>query len=67
MERNDSILLCTDGLTKMLSDEQICELTNGETFANARCQALIEAANEAGGRDNITVVVGSFEHRRGQM
>jgi protein phosphatase len=67
MEQNDSILLCTDGLTKMLPDDRIRELTNRETFANARCQALIEAANEAGGRDNITVVVGSFEQQQLEM
>jgi serine/threonine protein phosphatase PrpC len=44
-----------------MSDEQILRLLRGEGFANARCQELVEAALEAGGRDNITVLVASFE------
>jgi protein phosphatase len=57
----DALLLCTDGLTSMVADDRIAELLCRETFANARCQALVEAANEAGGEDNITVVVASFD------
>jgi protein phosphatase len=57
----DSLLLCTDGLTKAVPDERILQLMRSESFANARCQALIEAANRAGGPDNTTVVVASFQ------
>ena len=57
----DSLLLCSDGLTHMVSDEQILEHLSGGGFANARCQDLVEAAIDAGGRDNITVLVASFE------
>jgi protein phosphatase len=57
----DTLLLCSDGLTQMVSDERILRLLWGEGFANARCQELVEAAMEAGGRDNITVLVVSFE------
>jgi protein phosphatase len=57
----DTLLLCSDGLTQMVSDERILKLLWGDGFANARCQELVEAAMEAGGRDNITVLVVSFE------
>lgn len=57
----DTLLLCSDGLTNMVSDERILNLLSGEGFANARCQELVEAAMEGGGRDNITVLVASFE------
>ena len=52
----DRLLLCTDGLSNMLTDDQIAEvLTLGTVERSAA--ALIDAANEAGGLDNITVVV----------
>lgn len=57
----DTLLLCSDGLTGPISDERIEEILNSETFANARCQALIEAAHAAGASDDTTVVVASFE------
>jgi len=57
----DTLLLCSDGLTRSISDERIEEILNGRTFANARCQALIEAANAVGASDDTTVVVASFE------
>jgi len=52
----DLILLCSDGLNSMLSDEDIqsvVEMSSHETV----CVALIEAANQAGGQDNISVLV----------
>ncbi len=52
----DRILLCTDGLTNMLSDEDIAGILTGVSPEDAG-GALIAAANEAGGLDNITVVV----------
>jgi PPM family protein phosphatase len=56
MEAGDTLLLCTDGLTRELSDEAIREvLDRGPTLQSA-VQALVEAANDAGGQDNITVV-----------
>lgn len=52
----DRLLLCSDGLTSMVSDSQITKLLKtGET--EEAIWALIEAANNAGGEDNITVVV----------
>jgi protein phosphatase len=64
LQDRDTLLLCTDGLTKMVSDREIRRLIRTDTFAKARCQALIEAANKAGGKDNVTVVLASFSHQR---
>ena len=54
----DRILLCTDGLTKMLTDEEILRvlLESGPSRQQA-CQALIQEAKRRGGHDNITVVI----------
>ncbi|HXC49402.1 MAG TPA: PP2C family serine/threonine-protein phosphatase [Candidatus Limnocylindrales bacterium] len=54
----DILLLCSDGLTNMLSDEQILAIvTSNASDLNAACQQLIAAANEAGGRDNISAIL----------
>ena len=53
----DVVLLCSDGLTSMIAEEQIAEtLASAPTLGQA-AQKLIDDANEAGGRDNITVVL----------
>jgi protein phosphatase len=54
---DDVYVLCSDGLSKMVSDEIICEVLNAETNAEKAVAALVAKANENGGRDNITVVV----------
>ncbi len=60
----DVYLLCSDGLTTMLSEEEILEaLLANPTLRNAG-EALVAAANEAGGRDNITVVLIRLEEVR---
>ena len=53
----DLLLLCSDGLTTMISDEQIAAMLARDEPLKATTRALIAAANEAGGRDNITVVL----------
>jgi protein phosphatase len=53
----DVYLLCSDGLTTMLSEEEILELLLSKRDLRAAGEALIAAANDAGGRDNITVVL----------
>jgi protein phosphatase len=53
----DRILICSDGLWDMLSDEQISEIIKNTPEPAKACQQLIEAANEAGGADNVTVMV----------
>jgi PPM family protein phosphatase len=57
----DLFLLCSDGLTTMLGDERIKELLIGSTSLDAATRALIDEANRAGGRDNITVVLFQVE------
>jgi protein phosphatase len=53
---NDRLLLCSDGLTNELDDGQLAELGQRDALSTA-CEELIGAANDAGGRDNISVVV----------
>jgi serine/threonine protein phosphatase PrpC len=64
-QQGDLFLLCSDGLTDMLSEEEIAEvlLAAGRDPATA-ADALVAAANEHGGEDNITVVL--FELEEGQ-
>ena len=53
----DRLLLCSDGLTSMISDEAISRLLRRARDPQQAAQALVDAANQAGGDDNITVVV----------
>lgn len=53
----DRFLLCTDGLTEMILDPAISSILGTNAEAGPAAQALVDAANTAGGRDNITVVV----------
>ena len=57
LKRGDRLLLCTDGLTDMLPDRDIAVILTDESDPQAVCQALVGAANAAGGHDNVTVVV----------
>ncbi|MBK5232108.1 MAG: Stp1/IreP family PP2C-type Ser/Thr phosphatase [Thermoleophilia bacterium] len=57
----DLFMLCSDGLTTMLGDERIKELLMGATSLDAATNALVDEANRAGGRDNITVVLFQVE------
>jgi protein phosphatase len=52
----DTLLLCTDGLTRELSDDAIRETLNRGPTIRAAVQTLVDASNDAGGHDNITVV-----------
>ena len=53
----DQVLLCSDGLTEVVPGPRIAELLSGEPDGDAACASLIAAANDAGGPDNITVVL----------
>ncbi|MGH9708968.1 MAG: Stp1/IreP family PP2C-type Ser/Thr phosphatase [Candidatus Acidiferrales bacterium] len=53
----DTLLLCSDGLTHELSDEQIAAALCDADEAQAAASRLVESANQAGGGDNITVIV----------
>jgi PPM family protein phosphatase len=54
---NDVYLLCSDGLTTMLDEQRVAQLLGEHATLREAGEALIAAANEAGGRDNITVVL----------
>lgn len=56
-EPGDVFLLCTDGLTRELSDESIAELMLKGRSPDELCKALVDAAKKAGGHDNITCMV----------
>jgi PPM family protein phosphatase len=58
---DDVVLLCSDGLTTMIKDEVIAEILSRSAALDEAARALVEAANEAGGRDNITVVAFRLE------
>ncbi|CAN5712301.1 hypothetical protein BH24ACT26_BH24ACT26_17860 [soil metagenome] len=53
----DRLLLSSDGLTSMLDEEDITEVVAGESDPSVAAALLVELANEAGGEDNITVVI----------
>lgn len=57
LEAGDRIILCSDGLTEMLDDEAIAAIIRLGGPPDLTVKTLIEMANRAGGRDNITVVV----------
>jgi serine/threonine protein phosphatase PrpC len=60
-QAGDVFLICSDGLTTMLGDEQIGRLLSRATSMESAVRALVDEANRAGGRDNITVVAFRLE------
>ncbi len=56
----DRLLICTDGLTDMLDDRRITEILERVGNPAAACRELVGSALSAGGRDNVTVVVGNY-------
>jgi len=57
VEPGDRVLLCSDGLTSMLADAQIADILREVRDPQSAVAALVDAANAAGGHDNISVVV----------
>ena len=57
IERGDTILLCTDGLTNMVEDEEIKHIILGQRDIVEKTATLIETANKNGGTDNITALL----------
>jgi PPM family protein phosphatase len=56
----DQLLLCTDGLTDMVDNAAIASVLGGAASATAACQALVEAALQNGGQDNVTVALARY-------
>ena len=57
LKKGDRLLLCTDGLTGTIENGRIAAILESRTDCQVACEALVGAANAAGGHDNITVVV----------
>ena len=56
----DLFLLCSDGLTDMIQDDQIQDILRSDVDLDQKAEDLIESAKIAGGRDNITVVLAAI-------
>jgi serine/threonine protein phosphatase PrpC len=62
----DRLLLCSDGLTDMVDELTIASLMSTAPASDDACSALISAALEAGGRDNVTVIVAGLRSAQGE-
>lgn len=60
-KQDDQLLLCTDGLTNKLSDEELSRFLTDDKSNKEKAEMLIDTANERGGEDNITLVISSYE------
>jgi protein phosphatase len=56
----DQLLLCTDGLTELVSQSAIASILESATTADEACQTLVTRALEKGGTDNVTVVLARY-------
>lgn len=56
-EKDDIYFLCSDGLSDLVSDEQITEILKGQSDIEVIADGLIEAALESGGKDNVSTIV----------
>jgi serine/threonine protein phosphatase PrpC len=57
LQPGDTLLLCSDGLSKFVEEAAIVKTLAEQPSAEAACRSLIDAANAAGGSDNITVII----------
>ena len=57
LKLGDEILMCSDGLTNMIEDDEIRHIVLGQRDIVEKAEKLIETANRNGGKDNITVVL----------
>jgi protein phosphatase len=57
LQEGEIVLMCSDGLTNMLEDEEIRMIISGARDLVEKAESLVEAANANGGRDNISVIL----------
>lgn len=57
VDKGDTILMCSDGLTNMLEDEEIRLILSGQRDIVEKAEELVKAANNNGGKDNIAVII----------
>jgi PPM family protein phosphatase len=53
----DVFLICSDGLTSMISDDEVASIVRSAASLDEAAEALVRAANQSGGKDNITVIL----------
>jgi serine/threonine protein phosphatase stp1 len=61
IKNEDTLILCSDGLSDMLSLEEIRNVMNHYSDVEQQVEKAVQEANEAGGRDNITVVIAKIQ------
>lgn len=61
LHADDVLLLCSDGLTEMVSDERIAAILRAQRDPQRACEQLVAEANKKGGSKNVTVVVARIE------
>jgi protein phosphatase len=61
LKKGDTLMLCSDGLSGMIRNDEIREVLRSTDDPLEACKVLTDRANQAGGHDNITVVVARFE------
>jgi protein phosphatase len=64
LSAGDRVILCSDGLWEAIADSEIAEIVDWDGTMRQRAMQLVDRANEAGGHDNITVVL--YEHELGR-
>lgn len=57
LHKGDMVLMCSDGLTNMLEDSEILMILKKERDIASKAEALVAAANNSGGKDNISVIL----------
>jgi protein phosphatase len=67
LEHADRLLLCSDGLTRHVSDSEIAEVLGGTLLPQAACDALIKIALDRGGKDNVTVVLADVSRHQDEL
>ena len=66
--KDDIFLICSDGLTDLVSDEEILDIVwENRNVLDHACQVLIDKANERGGKDNITTILVNIENKSNRM
>jgi serine/threonine protein phosphatase PrpC len=66
LHAEDVILLCSNGLSDMVSADQMASVLREELDPRRTCEQLVAAANDRGGKDNITAVVARIEESRSE-
>jgi protein phosphatase len=60
LEDGDALLLCSDGLTEMVPEDRIARVLREARSSGDACRRLVDYALEAGGSDNVTVIVARY-------